>query len=106
MSEHIKQLKKNIWVNLDIQSYRDCVKLVFCPEPTDLCYANFNKQNDRCELCPGINHFKEKFTSALQENNMENVTYKQWTNVDRCSIETFIKSVFEFVDSFGEQLQK
>lgn len=69
-----------------------------CSEPTLNCSL------DECNKRPGIAELKEKLINNLEENMIENVTYKQWLSVDRCSFETVTKAAEEFVDSFCEQL--
>lgn len=70
-----------------------------CSESTLSCSLN------ECNKCPGtIAELKEKLINNLEENMIENVTYKQWLSVDRCSFETVTKAAEEFVDSFCKQL--
>lgn len=37
---------------------------------------------------------------------IDEVTYKQWVTVDRCSMETIVKSTDDFIDDFLETLLK
>lgn len=41
---------------------------------------------------------------CLEEEMIENITYKQWITVDRCTFETISKPVEDFVQEFCNQL--
>ena len=41
----------------------------------------------------------------MDDNLVDNVVYKQWVSVDRCTLETFSKSADEFVDALCEKLK-
>lgn len=48
--------------------------------------------------------FKEALLTAFEEDMIENITYKQWVTVDRCTFETITKSAEDFVQEFCKQL--
>lgn len=48
--------------------------------------------------------FKEVLLTAFEEDMIENITYKQWVTVDRCTFETITKSAEDFVQEFCKQL--
>lgn len=80
--------------------------MVLSNDPTDTCYVNFNEKTNNCYNCPGTVCLNDKLIAALQEKSIENLTYNQWVQTDRCSIEILIKPVLKFVDYFGELLTK
>lgn len=41
----------------------------------------------------------------MDDRLIDNVVYKQWVSVDRCMLETVIKSADDFVDAFCEKLE-
>lgn len=82
----------------DLGDYKQCMSQIMCQEKTTDCYLN------KCETCPGVSKLKEVLLNHFEEGMIETITYKQWVSVDRCTFETFCKTVEEFVDSFCEQL--
>lgn len=82
----------------DLGDYKQCLSQIMCQEKTPYCYLN------KCEKCPGVAKLQEKLLNHFEEGMIETITYKQWVSVDRCTFETFCKTVEEFVDSFCEQL--
>ena len=45
------------------------------------CYLN------TCTSCPGISHLSECLQSLMDDNLVDNVVYKQWVSVDRCTLQ-------------------
>ena len=56
-------------------------------------------------FCPGILKFKNNLTTLLDENLIDDITFKQWVSVDRTTLETYTKPVEEFIDMFHEKLE-
>ncbi len=54
---------------------------------------------------PSISKFRDDLTTLLDENLIDNITFKQWVSVDRTTLETYTKPVDEFVDMFCEKLR-
>ena len=57
-----------------------------------------------CKECPGVAPIREIIEEAFEENFIENVTYRQWVSVDRCSLETLQKSNEDFINVFCDKL--
>lgn len=55
--------------------------------------------------CPDISKFRDDLTTLLDENLIDNITFKQWVSVDHCTLETYTKPVDEFTDIFCEKLE-
>ena len=55
-------------------------------------------------MCPGVAKLKEHLTTLLDENDMEQITYKQWIATDRSTLETFCAPAEEFVETFCDKL--
>lgn len=55
---------------------------------------------------PVNDDLKSRFEDALEVNSIENVTYKQWMQVDKSVLETITNTTQEFVDDFFESLPK
>lgn len=81
-------------------SYRDCLKMVICPRPTSDCYLG------TCSNCPGSTKLRRTIENIFNDNFVDEITYKQWTQVDRCSLETIVKSTDDFVDNLVESIPK
>ena len=82
-----------------VPTYHDCLSKMLCDSPLPACYLG------KCAKCPGIEDFKEYLTTTLDENLVDNVTYKQWVSVDRSNLETFSMPADEFVEAFCVKLQ-
>lgn len=86
---------------LPIKTYKDVTSNIICKVPTSECYfAN-------CVNCPGSDDLKVRFQEAFQLNSIENVSFKQWMQIDnKCVLETITKPTEEFLDYLFESLPK
>lgn len=98
---HSINLKKitNTMEDFKIESYKDCFKKIVCSTESPQCYLG------KCNLCPGTHNFKETLRQLLDENDIDEITYKQWISTDRDSLETMIKPTDDFLDLFIEKLK-
>jgi len=78
--------------------YRDCFKLILCPNPSPDCYLL------KCEECPGIDVLQKLLETLLDENAVDDIAYKYWISNPRCSLETLTKSSAKFVDTFCDHI--
>lgn len=88
----------------DLKSYRDFLTLR-CDDATDKCKLN------ECTECPGINGnnvargIHEELSFQFEEDEIENVTYKQWANTGPGMRLTSITiPTHVFIDDFCGQL--
>lgn len=81
-------------------SYRDCMGIVICEPPTNDCYFG------SCSDCPGSTKLRNILENLFMDNFLDDITYSQWTQVDRCSLETTIKSTEDYIDFFVEYIPK
>jgi hypothetical protein len=58
-----------------------------------------------CDACPGVVKFKEELIVLLDQNDMDQIVYKQWISTDRSTLETFCVPAEEFVEIFCEKLE-
>ena len=80
--------------SIPLTTYDHCLVQIICNPPQPKCYLNTYTS------CPGIAHLSERLQALMDENFIDNVVYKQWVSVDRCTLETFSKSADDFVDTF------
>ena len=59
---------------------------------------------DTCIACPGIGTLRTSLTAVLEDNMIDNVTYRQWVTVDRSSLEIVSKTSDEFIDASFEKI--
>lgn len=60
----------------DTADYRDLITKMICASPSENCHLNL------CSECPG-ELFMENYRSKIfEENELENISYRQWMNVD------------------------
>ena len=82
-----------------LKTYHDCIAQVICNPALPTCYL------DTCKACPAIDTLKAYRTAVLEDNMIDNVTYRQWVTVDRSSLETVSKTSDEFIDAICEKLK-
>ena len=86
---------------INLFTYHHCLASTLCNSPLPTCYLG------ECTSCPGVSKLRDDhdLTTLLDENLIDNVTFKQWVSVDRSTLETYTKPVDEFVDMFCEKLE-
>ena len=83
----------------ELKNYRDYLARIICNPPLPQCHLG------ECDSCPGVEEIEEHLITILDHYMIENVTFKQWTSVDRSSLETITMSADEFVELFSEKLK-
>ena len=86
-------------LNHSWSTYHHLLAKMICNPPLPDCYLG------ECEVCPGIEPLKQELYSLFDENMIDSITYKQWTAVDRSSLETVSQHSYDFVESFCEKLE-
>ena len=74
-----------------LENYHHCLAKLMCNPPLPKCYLG------ACSVCPGIEELKDHLIKVLDENMVDIITYKQWTAVDRSTLETVSEPSDEFV---------
>ena len=74
-------------------SYHHCLAIIMCNPPLPACHLG------ECAYCPGISCLKDNLVTLPDENLIDTITFRQWVSVDRCTLETFVKPVDEFIDN-------
>ena len=82
-----------------LTNYHCCIAQLVCNPALPRCYLR------ECYFCPGIHGLKECLVKRLDENLIDEVTFKQWTAVDRSTLETVTLPSDEFVDALCERLE-
>ena len=59
-----------------------CLAQIICNPPQPACYLG------TCTSCPGISALKDRLTTLMDENLIDEVVYKQLVSVDRTTLET------------------
>ena len=85
--------------SIPLTTYDHCLAQIICNPPQPKCYLNM------CTSCPGISQLNERLRELMDDNLVDNVVYKQWVSVDRCTLETVSKSADDFVEAFCEKLK-
>ena len=78
-----------------LKTYHHCIAQVICNPALPTCNLG------TCKACPGIDTLKTSLVALLEDNMIDNVTYRQWEAVDRSSLETVTKTSDEFVEVEG-----
>jgi hypothetical protein len=77
--------------------------MVLCKQLKSKCYLL------KCSRCPGTKAFTSYLSAAFERHDVcENtkIEFNQWVNKDRGNLETFVKTVHEFLVYFKEKLEK
>ena len=72
--QNVKLMMLTASESVFLQMYHYCIAQVICNPPS-------------CSACPGIGVFKTILTALLDNSMIDNVTYKQWINVDRSMLD-------------------
>lgn len=78
--------------------YHSMFKKIICPVPTKNCHFN------QCSKCPGGENLKQQLMTLFDKCSVNQIIFKQWVFTDRSSLETFIKSSDDFIDSLVQSL--
>lgn len=90
-------VKRNNVLPEHIKTYRDLISEIICADQKSECQLN------KCEDCPGATKLIN-FLKIIHENDIETISFKQWHQVDRCSIETVQMDAQHFIDTFSEKV--
>ena len=82
-----------------LSTYHHFIAKIICNPPLPDCYLG------ECKVCPGVEPLKHELYLIFDENMIDSVTYKQWTAVDRSTLETVSQQSYDFVESFCERLE-
>ena len=58
----------------DVPTYHHCLAKIMCNPPLPKCYLG------ACGVCPGIAKLIEELITLLDENDVEQIVYKQWVS--------------------------
>lgn len=94
----IENTKLGALTNGQLNTYKHCLAKMLCNPPNINCYKS------ECKECPMVAPIRIIIEGAFEENLIENVTYRQWVSVDRCSLETLQKSNEDFINVFCHKL--
>jgi len=83
----------------ELPTYHHCLAKIICNPPHPTCYLG------ECDACPGIEKLKEELLTQLDENDVDQIIYKQWVSTDRSTLETYLSQAEEFADSFCDKLE-
>ena len=59
-----------------------------------------------CLFCPGPETLKQCLKEWCEKDAIEEITYQQWTLMEKCEIEKIVKPVDDFINVFSSSLLK
>ena len=83
----------------DLPTYHHCLVRIMCNPPLPRCYLG------ECDACPGVTKLRDDLIALLEETDLDQIVYQQWTSTDRSTLETFCLHAEEFVEIFCEKLE-
>jgi len=75
-------------------TYHTCLAVIQCNPPRIHCSIG------ECHECPGVGILQQTIERHFDENMIDRIEYKQWTNTDRATLETKIQTADEFTRTF------
>ena len=82
-----------------ISTYHDCLARIVCNPSLPECYFG------ECSMCPGIEQLRGEILTELEEDDTQQIVYKQWVSTDRSNLETHCATIEDFVDVFCDKLE-
>ena len=88
-------------LNPSLPTYHHYLAKIICnpPPPRPGCYFG------DCQVCPGVDVVRQELCSVFDRNMIDSITYKQWTAVDRSTLETLCRDSEDFIEIFCEKLE-
>lgn len=91
--------------NKIFENYRDCIDMTLCPTPGEKCYLGTCEKLLSCdsgnqEMCGDTHKLRNILLSFFDYEHIAEVQYKQWTQLERCSLATIVKDIDCFCDQF------
>ncbi|KAJ8664655.1 hypothetical protein QAD02_006317 [Eretmocerus hayati] len=74
-------------------TYKDVLASIMCSPPTNECYFR------ECLCCPDIKSIVDEMNHILQRESIAEITFKQWTNVDRSALETLTQKLPQVMEA-------
>lgn len=81
-----------------ITDYKDCLRMITCKSPTEACNLN------ECDKCPSINLVLQFLSDLLEDRQITEVKYSNWTGTDRSTLLTQIMSVPDYFEELRDKL--
>ena len=66
--------------DINLHSYQHCLANIICNTPLPICYLG------ECTFCPGLSKLRCDLTTLLDDNLVDDITFKQWVSVDRSTL--------------------
>ena len=83
----------------ELPTYHHCLAKIMCNPPHPRCYLG------ECDACPRIEKLKQELLTQFDENDVDQIVYKQWVSTDRSTLETYLSQAEDFADSFCDKLE-
>ena len=96
--QYVKLMLHTLNLPSPFATYQECLARLTCNPATPSCHLG------SCSYCPGVDDLKTSLMSLLDDNLIESIIYKQWTSVDRSTLETVSQPADEFAESLCSRL--
>ena len=86
-----------------VKHYTEIIQLLVCEESSAACMLR------KCDRCPGKDAVEHRLSTLFEESEFDTddqVTYSQWTTVDRSNIVTHSSTVGELIDLITKQVEE
>ena len=83
-----------------IKNVRHCVAFMECNPASQKCCLR------QCEQCGDPSDLQERLLNIFENNFIDNITFKKWTNTDRSSLDDVKLTTDEFIEHFCDLLKQ
>ena len=84
---------------IPLKHYSHAIAKTMCNPSLPSCHLG------DCTECPGKEPLREIPERCFNEEEIEEIEFKQWTTTDRSTLETIVQSTDEFIESFLDKLE-
>ena len=84
---------------IPLKHYSHAIAKTMCNPSLPSCHLG------DCTECPGREPLREMLERCFNEEEIEEIEFKQWTTTDRSTLQTIMQSTDEFIESFLDKLE-
>ena len=83
----------------NLTDFKEVLLFIICQNPTVDCFFN------KCEKCPKVAKLEEYMTKIFYEEDIDEISYKQWVSTPITTLVTIISTSEEFISSFCSNIK-
>ena len=84
---------------IPLRHYSHAIAKTMCNSSLPSCHLG------DCTECPGKEPLREMLERYFNEEEIEEIEFKQWTTTDHSTLQTIVQSTDEFIENFLDKLE-